>query len=315
MSKNIIFTAGIALGLVLGAGGMFWREQRLTVANTAPSVSGESEPALREKFQALFDTELKDYERLKSMEEKYRKADEIFGKVINILLADLGIKISPAFRDRLHRDVTGRVDDQAREAVKAPDPCPAAPVVAKAGEKTEEKSSAPISLSARGKAVEKRLDEIRSEEDAMQALSDAKIQGSPLAFLNSSGDLVNPAVLAIMNGTFTGQARVTIEERPQTWDVRLHMDAKIVGQDLSGNAGVVMSNGGRVFSESGENGTVSGIREFASGTKALVVRASPTDFFQVYYLSQMNALAGNVYKKTTRGGDFTWIGTLFLRKN
>lgn len=48
----------------------------------------------KSKLQKLTENELDEYLKLKSLEEKYKKADEILGKAIMIFLADLGLRIS-----------------------------------------------------------------------------------------------------------------------------------------------------------------------------------------------------------------------------
>src|SRR6185436_1827882 len=50
--------------------------------------------ALRGKFEKITEQDIDEYIHLKDMKAKYEKADEIFGKILNIFLLDLGLRMS-----------------------------------------------------------------------------------------------------------------------------------------------------------------------------------------------------------------------------
>jgi len=70
---STIFIVGVAVGFR-------WSESRYS--------------QFKGKLTELTEIDFDEYLRLKNMEEKYRKADEILGKAILLFLADLGLKIS-----------------------------------------------------------------------------------------------------------------------------------------------------------------------------------------------------------------------------
>lgn len=79
----LIFAAGALAGS--------WYNSRSHLEIAVPS---SLNPELLAKFQELTAADLEEYYRLKTAEDKYKKADEILGKVMAIFLADLGLHAS-----------------------------------------------------------------------------------------------------------------------------------------------------------------------------------------------------------------------------
>jgi hypothetical protein len=75
--------------------------------------------ALRAKLASLTDGELEDYQRLRTLREKYEKADELLGKVLLVLIADLGLKVSDSHLTALQESARGH-----HPAVQEPAPPP-----------------------------------------------------------------------------------------------------------------------------------------------------------------------------------------------
>ncbi len=62
-------------------------------SGSAPISTSDYDEGIR-KLQDLSENEIAEYYRLKTMEERYAKADELLGKMMTIFLADLGIKLT-----------------------------------------------------------------------------------------------------------------------------------------------------------------------------------------------------------------------------
>lgn len=80
--KNIFW------GILLSAGAFFVGRATVSPVDTGSHA--------KVKLQELLDVEYADYQRLKTLEERYKKADEILGKVMVIFLADLQLHAKPA---------------------------------------------------------------------------------------------------------------------------------------------------------------------------------------------------------------------------
>jgi len=92
LAQYILITAFF---LYCGAYGFHWMvEPKLAVQAPANIECSNSDPRLEDakrKFEALAQVDYEDYLKLKTDAEKYKKADEILGKIMAVFIADLGI--------------------------------------------------------------------------------------------------------------------------------------------------------------------------------------------------------------------------------
>ncbi len=109
----LILAAGAAVGFVA--------KSLLTPLPSPPSSADQERfLALRAKIASLADGDVEDYLRLKGQEAKYSQADELLGKALAILLADLGLKVSPKQASLIRASVEARaVEPGAPEAPAA----------------------------------------------------------------------------------------------------------------------------------------------------------------------------------------------------
>lgn len=68
----------------------FWLGTK--IRPTAPALAPLTDT--RDRLQQILDVDYADYQRLKTLEEKYKKADEILGKMMVILMADFQLHVS-----------------------------------------------------------------------------------------------------------------------------------------------------------------------------------------------------------------------------
>lgn len=320
-SSRVLFLLGFVLGGLSVLAAFSLLPQSKSGASGGATADGGALSSLRERIQSLVDKDLADYERLKSLEEKYQKADEILGKVMTILLVDLGIRVSPQLRAHLQREITKEADRlesmpktavAEKKALVSETPTLRAVVTEPALE-----ASGGILAEIKAKTkFENRIEELRSDDDIQGFLTNTRIS-APRAFLNQANEFSNQNhLLTVLNGTFSGRASVTVENRARIWDVEVYLNARPDGpeQNITGSMRTRMAENGHTFSQGSDEGGVPSLREFSEGTRAMVINASPTVFFQVYYVPQLNSLIGNVYQRTSRSSEYSWIGTLQLKK-
>jgi hypothetical protein len=99
MRTVLILLIGIALGLAVGIKG-------LKNIPSTPTPTPDLTPA-RERLAHLAEHDLADYHRLRDLEEKYKKADELLGKIYLLLIADLGLRLSVSTEQKLKDSAKG----------------------------------------------------------------------------------------------------------------------------------------------------------------------------------------------------------------
>ncbi len=272
-----------------------------------PAQNASSDAEGIRKLQALADVDLEDYYRLKTMEEKYRKADEILGKVMVIFLADLGLRVSKNAQNAAKEPLPSA--PAAREERAPPPPfvpanAPSPPVAPK-----------PVDgHSKRWDNDETSLLNLRDERDVNSMLRKLKIEDfdsslkTTRLFTNRSG------VLTALNGGFEGNASVRPDGKAHTWYIHVELAATMQGSQLRGNAKIRMLENGKVFSNSQNDGTIENFREYAGAGNAILVQASPQAFLQLYYLKELDQVAANIYWKASAMGGFEHIGSVGLKR-
>ena len=308
MSKTVatlITIVAFSLGIVLG------RSSLSTKQNLDQEFSQhEDNDQLKAKLQALTDHDIAEYYRLKDDAEKYKKADEILAKIMTVFLHDLGIRLSQPAQNKIAA-TGGRVDASSSSDTQ----------VASSGGQTATVGKSNSLLPKRSDADDFRIYErsrfeIRTEADIDKFLENVKIDNLDEA-LKDTGNFNNRThTLEALKGKFSGKSTVKIDEKYRTWDVEITLDAKL-GNDnnLSGYSTINMSENGKNFSSSNDKGSVTLFREFNSGSDAILLRASPSVQFQLYYIKNSDSLIGNVYRRNSEEDPFRNIGTVQLNRN
>lgn len=268
-------------------------------------VRPEYNPAWREKLQNLTDQDLTEYYRLKSLEERYKKADEILGKIMVIFLADLGLHVSHEAAEHMKSNLIA-APHVSEATTKTSGHADEAPVV---------NESAPTNANLWGwVAAEKSRELLRSDREVPGFLEKVKIANldeamkSSVLFDNRTGSLDS------LKGRFSGIAHVTYNEKARDWTVDLFLDASVVGGRLQGVARAKIFENGKEFSNSSDKGDMASYREFTSGSEATIIKVSPTIALQVYYIKSTDSLVGNMYLRATEDEPYRHIGTLNLKR-
>src|SRR5688572_10072503 len=84
--KKVMVLIALSLGL------SFYLGYRTSNHPTSRSVEQPKRSVVEEKLIGLSEKEIREYAELKDQKEKLKKADEIFGKILLLVMADLGIK-------------------------------------------------------------------------------------------------------------------------------------------------------------------------------------------------------------------------------
>lgn len=290
------FIAGILL-FALGAGAGSWYAKR-----------GEAREPPREeaiaKLQRLAEADLEEYYRLQASREKFRKADEILGKIMTIFLADLGLHVS-----RHAVDASKKEPPPAR----APEPIARvapAPIAAKPGG-----SSPSGGDSAHQRLAERRIGNARTEEELaadlrrvrLPDLNDSIRQSVPFT---NAGNL-----LSSLNGQFSGLAQLRYDNGAHEWEVQLTIQGSSNGGKVSGTTHVRVLEQGILRVDSTLRGPLPGIRETKGNAQGFFLQAGSNVYFQLFYVRELDQLAGNVYRSQTGAQNFLYAGTVALRRN
>jgi hypothetical protein len=299
IAKYLLFGL-VTFALGLGAGVYLFRSAQDTI----------STQEAKQKLQALAETDLEDYYRLKTMEEKYLKADEILGKIMVIFLADMGLRVSQSAQTAAKQPAL--VAPSASPPPPSPTPRAPSPHIPLATPVVAEDASGAF---PKGLAQsEASLVNIREGRGVAELLKKTQLENFDAA-LTKTSSFTNNEMLQSLNGAFDGRASVTSGGKPRRWDVRIELAGTMNAQKLTGNLKIRMAENGRVFSDSSSNGNIPDFREFpANDSKAILAKAAPDTYFQVYYLKELDQLAANIYERKDDDSKFTHIGTMTLSR-
>lgn len=256
-----------------------------------PSVS----EAARMQLQNLTDQDIADYYRLKSLEEKYKKADEILAKIVMIFLHDLSLRVSDSTLTAMK---SGQVPTTAAPQEIGTTPAPIQPQ----------------DPQPKWFASERARDDVRTQTQAASFLDSVKIQNFDEALKSTTGFKNTYKQLADIKGSFEGTADVVLSGKPHTWTVEVVLNGRMQDSKLNGRSQVKLSENGKVFSNSSDKGEVRSLREFTEGSEALLMRTSPTMYFQLYYLKYSDSFIGNIYRAESESMTHQFIGTIQLRR-
>ncbi len=119
MKKGLIFFAvGLAVGVLLR--GQFVATPQQVIHEGTVEVA-----QLKQKLESLTSRELEEYRELKGLRARYERADELLGKMILVLIADLGLRVSDKSTQAAKDSARGvhpeaAAEDTRGEAVASP---------------------------------------------------------------------------------------------------------------------------------------------------------------------------------------------------
>jgi hypothetical protein len=240
-------------------------------------------------LRALSEADYQEYLALKDSPEKLRKADELLGKVMQLVLADIGI-------------ASGK-----RSAVPlAADAAPTLPGTVKAAAKTDV-----IVPPRKWLDVEQKVVNGNSETEVLEALKGVEL-ADIFHELRSSQSLSNDQLRQI-NGKYTGE--ITFYDGSEPWHVEWVVTADFKNGLLSGKQDIKLSKSGTVFSHSSNDGTLKDFTAASGASKALFVKTNgDAGYMQLWEANALQRLAG-VYILKENLDQFKAIGTVNLQRS
>ena len=274
-----------------------------------PSSSDASVPAVAvetekdncqdfEKFKAQLSgisaEEIRAYLKTQDAEQKLKKADEILGKMVQLLVAQVGFQIN---KDELQQfgkipDVGARADNQPPATV------PAAATVEPAPEPPGENRVHASQLTARINAV----------ENEQQARSVLRSMGTNFTDrINQSGDPTADEVQNL-NGDFEGTAVFDKDRRTQR--LILHFQGQIIQKKLQGSWSMQsLADGGKQVGSSSGRGNLA--RDFSGNDNEIFIEFG-SQYFQLVYVPSLDQWMGNILVKNRT--QYNKVGFASLRR-
>ncbi|MFZ4714655.1 MAG: hypothetical protein ACOYL6_13130 [Bacteriovoracaceae bacterium] len=249
--------------------------------------SSEINPVLQQKIYTIADHELRNYAMAQEAKEKLQAADELYGKVVLLFLADLN----------LHMDLP----QTAKETVWKEDE----------QEKIEEEKAKPIvvgALDTSPLAGLKKMSQTVREELAPESKLTGPKKTVENFKLSAYSNKMNPMVRRLM-GDFRGQLKLESgKKKGQTHGVHLNFDFLMKDKKLDGMALVeLIDNKGEVYSTSSGDGSNRNIRQSADDPNLFFIECSPDSFFTVNMKSYPK-LRGQFFESDE------YRGTVFLQR-
>ena len=273
----IVLLFGLIFGIVLG-------RQSMKPAASKPSepsaACAELENTQREMRQ-IGETEYQQYLALKDSPEKMQKANELLGKIMVLFLADIGTRLKAA-------EQTLKSPAPYVETPSAPAPTP----IESAAKTPPQKPSpeAPTWKNA-GTAI----GAARREDEALEAMKKAEIDNLVQAIKSSTEP--SQAQIASLNGVFSGE--ITFGEGREPWHMEFRLAAANRGEGVKGRHSLILSKGGKVFSNSSGRGDLDQYAaESAEEGSAIFIKAGgDLGYFQLYPVANLRAIVGIFYEK------------------
>lgn len=269
-----------------------------------------------QSLQDLADNEIADYYRLKTLEEKYKKADEILGKMVAIFLADLGVRVSSdvAAASKIPAPPLSSRTESTPAATEAT-PSPPSNSISPA-QLSNALSATPAQADSPKIANRTPLEAIRSDSEIAEFLKLSQIKDFDSALKTSAGYKNSNSTLPYLLGRFVGSATATRRDKLETWETEMVLDARMARDGrLFGSYSLKLAKGGRVFSnKSGKGGLDSEWREWKDDPEVIFVEVSPNMFLQMYYLKSSDSLIGNVVEQDKRDRTYKTIGTIRMNR-
>jgi hypothetical protein len=251
----------------------------------------ELDDGTKEKLRALSENDIAEYYRLKTLEERYKKADEILGKVMQIFLADLGLKLSQPTVDLVKHPPELAAAAPPPAAPPKPEPPKPAPV--------KEKREHYYSLAS-----------VKNLKDIDEFLALAKIEGQPNASRLSLAFSNREEILSRLKGTFSGFAQILEPGKgPKTWNVVFQLDGTMEGGHFRGQFYSHVEEDGRII---GRTGAISALRDYVSDPSGMLLTVAPATVLQLYYFSNLDVIGGFVYR--IKLGGMVPIGSFQLKR-
>jgi hypothetical protein len=264
--------------------------------------------ALKSKLEALGEVDIEEYLRLKDQKARYEKADEILGKIVQLMIYDLGLRQGEGQLARLKGAAAqAKAGAAPSEAMLDPDAAVgSAATRAKAAPALPSVQTPPPAVRDWKQSAEKLKDVYRSDQvaDFLKSVEIPDFFGAM-----KGGTALNQAQVELLNGTFIGRA-VFEDPKELPWSVSLFTSAEMQSGQAVGEFEVRLSKNGKQFSRtrsSRKRGEKKPIKQdnfmgIEGEDNAIIINAYGDDgYFQLYFFPRLNEFHGLVYLKKSLG--------------
>ncbi|MGE0616174.1 MAG: hypothetical protein AB7P04_11085 [Bacteriovoracia bacterium] len=297
--------------LLAGAAGFYLGGRQLPPPPAEPASQADG---LREKIREISDHEIDRLGQIQNLEERARKAEEILGKMMLILLADLGLRANPGqqqWMQNLSQGAAPAAPTSSTPTARPTTPLASPPAPTAALPNPSLSPAVPPPLDATWLKSEAGLAHVETAQDAEGFLHRVRIRdfANQLSQSTMAADR-DPRI----GGCWEGDAQLP-RGPEREWHVKVDLFLNAQGTNSTGNSVVELFRNGRSFSRASINGRLKNLRRLPGSTTSLVLEASNRIYFQLYYLAEQDYFIGNVYRKSDVSQyDYYGVLTLFRRK-
>jgi len=306
--KIIIPIICLLIGLAVGAKFFSTTETAKEISLLPQSKTQKKLESFNKAAQKISNIDLLEYIKLKTMKEKYEKADEILGKIMLLFLANVQLE--------MNKDVKEYFSTSKRPTLKNDIP--------KSISVSKKKESIEVIISPFKKFNKKNLGKIENEDFSDIEIKTAKFElKEPYSFYKNAKSATELKEVFRVYGKFEGELyRTTGKTKGSIDKVLLEIKFMQVGDKLKGEYfselrrdGVAYSTNrgkGEYFSElrrdgvaystnrgSGYNGQVKLIKK---PKKHLLLQMSPNSFLQVFPSNESEVIIGRFYDNDEYAG-------------
>ncbi len=261
------------------------------------SKSKEQLQLINDKIKSFSENEYQDYLNLKDSVEKYKKADELLGKVMVLFLADLSLSLK---KSEPLVDVKASADTSKSE-----------PSTATSSTNKDEIVMSPSTIQNQSTSVlESKLLASQNQNEALKILKELELKDIATEIKNTK--TLTADQLKLVSGKYVGV--VTFDDKTEPWRIEWDLDGKIENGQVVGEQLITLSNSKKVFSRSLGKGSIKDFASFGEDTSAILINSYGDDgYIQLYPFANTGKIFGNYYLKD-KNDKFKKIGIVFLEK-
>jgi hypothetical protein len=291
LSITILVIAGFAAGLFFGQSGT--REKAVeakepVLSTPTPTVASCAElEKFKSDLKGISPEEIRQYLKTQDADQKLRKADEILGKIMQLLVAQVGYRLQ---NEDLHQfgKIPEKIDTQPAPAAK------------------EASVTKPSPVSAPPRRPLFRVNNVQSEEQARIALRELGADYSTR--LQQAGRL-SPQQVQDLNGSFEGT--MVLDRDQKVNRVQMTFNAELTQNSLRGDWSLEMfDENQKSRGRSRGRGDLS--RDFTGDANEVFIEFNRSYYFQLVYFPKLDQWIGN-YLDGERGV-YRKIGSAILRR-
>lgn len=235
---------------------------------------------LQEKLLEIEKVDLAEYYELKDKKEQYLKANEILGKVMLILLADLGLHLS-----RKNWEGLAKIEAPPLEPPPSPKPAP---------EKEKREEQKPFSR--KEEFFENPFTKKMEEKKKLAKVMDRKNRlHDPSGFFRESTPFreINPLFQKIM-GSYWGDMIYTQEDKVEVLEFQANFDHN--GKEYEGDSTIIIYDiNGNPRSRSRGSGKNNSFQSNPNDPNGIVIETSPKSFIHLTYNERKKQFSGFYY--------------------